>query len=205
MKKETFLYLWGQGIVKAASDIVAELPDDLKEEYNVVLNVTDSEFDKLYNEYETFRKNVRQRYFDVGKDDKNLMDGHKVCSCITGALLNVRLVTFDEKTENMPMEIVYSNYAIAFLSGIYIQYLFLLSDYLELHDTDGFEILKEQATFYFPETNAGHDSYVTGRIKTLALNDMYGNDFDVLTYADMLFWIEKYNKHLISEKLQGNG
>ena len=51
----------------------------------------------------------------------------------------------------------------------------------------------------FPETNPGHDSYVLGRIKTLALNDIYGNDFDVLTYADMLFWIEKYNRKLLEK------
>ncbi len=28
----------------------------------------------------------------------------------------------------------------------------------------------------------------------MALNDMYAIDFDILTYADMLYWIEKYNK-----------
>lgn len=27
----------------------------------------------------------------------------------------------------------------------------------------------------------------------LALNDAYKNDFDILAYADMLFWIEQYN------------
>ena len=50
--------------------------------------------------------------------------------------------------------------------------------------------LEEQGTFLFPETNKGHDSYVQGRIKALALNDAYKNDFDILAYADMLFWIE---------------
>lgn len=53
--------------------------------------------------------------------------------------------------------------------------------------------LEEQGTFLFPETNKGHDSYVQGRIKALALNDAYKNDFDILAYADMLFWIEQYN------------
>lgn len=26
-----------------------------------------------------------------------------------------------------------------------------------------------------------------------SLNDAYKNDFDILAYADMLFWIEQYN------------
>ena len=33
-----------------------------------------------------------------------------------------------------------------------------------------------------------------GRVKTLALNDLYAIDFDIITYADMLYWIEKFNK-----------
>ena len=181
---------------------MAEISPELIEKYDVQLNSSDLMCHKLYEEYHKFRQKIRQQYFDVGKNDENLIDGHKICSCITGALLNVHLVSFDKKKNDIPMNIVYSNYAIAFLSGIYIQYLFLLSDYMHDNDMESFETLKEQATFYFPETNPGHDSYVCGRIKTLALNDIYGNDFDILTYADMLFWIEKYNKDSICEKIK---
>ena len=49
----------------------------------------------------------------------------------------------------------------------------------------------------FPPTNPGHDSYPYGRIKALALNDIYGIDFDLLAYADMMYWIEDYNKTLL--------
>ena len=45
------------------------------------------------------------------------------------------------------------------------------------------------------------NTYVQGHVKTLALNDLCGNDFDVLTYTDMLFWIEWYNKEQIYNKL----
>lgn len=205
MTEDTFLYLWEQGIVKAAKDVVAEISPDLIEKYNVKLNTSDLMYDKLYKEYHKFRKQIRNQYFDVGQNDENLMDGHKICSCITGSLLNIHLVSFNKNMKDIPMPIVYSNYAVAFLAGIYIQYLFLLSDYKRDNNLEGFSILKNQATFYFPETNPRHDSYVCGRIKTLALNDTYGNDFDVLTYADMLFWIEKYNKDLIQEKIKKDG
>lgn len=200
MTEETFLYLWQQGIVKAAKDVVADISPELIEKYKVKLEISDLMYDKLYKEYHKYRQQIRERYFDVGENDENLMDGHKICACITGALLNIHLVSFDRGIKDIPLSVVYSNYAISFLSGIYIQYLFLLSDYMRDNNMESFNILKDQATFYFPPTNKGHDSYVCGRIKTLALNDTYGNDFDVLTYADMLFWIEKYNKDLIQEK-----
>ena len=102
--------------------------------------------------------------------------------------------------DDLPKNIVYSNYAVAFLSAIYVMYLFHLSNYEKNNQSEYYERLEKQATFFFPDTNLGHDSYVEGRVKTLALNDIYGNDFDILTYADMMFWIEKYNKDLIETK-----
>ena len=48
MTEDTFLYLWEQGIVKAAKDVVAEISPDLIEKYNVKLNTSDLMYDKLY-------------------------------------------------------------------------------------------------------------------------------------------------------------
>lgn len=95
--------------------------------------------------------------------------------------------------KNTPMAIALSNYAVAFLASNYVLYMFLLSDFERDGKIELYNKLKTQGTFIFPQTNKGHDPYVQGRIKTLALNDTYGNDFDILTYADMLFWIELYN------------
>ena len=65
--------------------------------------------------------------------------------------------------------------------------------------------LEEQQTIIFPKTNIGHDSYAIGRIKSLALNDVCKLDFDLLNYADMLFWIEEYNKdYLVHQLNKGN-
>lgn len=38
MTKETFTYLWKQAIVKAADDVIAEIPQDMKDKYNVRLD-----------------------------------------------------------------------------------------------------------------------------------------------------------------------
>lgn len=202
MKIDTFEYIWRHGIAKAAQDVFDEISPALREKYSVRINVSDAMCRKLYHQYEDVRLLVRKKYFDTGKDEENKIDGHKICACITGALLNVRMINYEMPDEEMPVKVVYANYEVAFLSAIYVMYLFLLSDLERDGKTECYEELKKQATFVFPMTNFGHDSYVQGRIKTLALNDLCGNDFDVLTYADMLFWIERYNKEMIYNKLQ---
>lgn len=199
MRAETFNYLWKQGIAKAAQDVIEGIPSDFRTAYNVKLDISDEICNKVYIKYEELRLQVRKNYFNTGNSDEKKIDGHKICACITGALLNVRLVSFDIK-DNMPQSIIESNYAIAFWAAIYVMYLFLLSDYEKDGELEYYNKLKKQATLFFPKTNMGHDSYVEGRIKTLALNDICGIDFDILTYADMLFWIEKYNKDLICNK-----
>lgn len=202
MEMDSFKYIWRQGIVKSVQDVFDEIPPALRKKHSVSIDVSDEMCRKLYGQYEKVRCLVRKKYFDTGKDEENKIDGHKICACITGALLNVRIINYEMSDEEIPVKIVYANYEVAFLSAIYVMYLFLLSDFERDGKMKCYDELKNQATFVFPKTNPGHDSYVQGRIKTLALNDLYGNDFDVLTYADMLFWIERYNKEMIYNKLQ---
>lgn len=202
MTIEAFDYIWKQGIIKAAESIRDEIDEDVRTKYNFTLDSSQDMFNLLYEAYDYARNQVRTKYFNVGENSENLIDGHKICACITAALLKNHLFKYDMNDNSIPKEIVYSNYALSFLASIYVLYLFLLSDYQKNDDERHFEELRKQATFYFPETNLGHDSYVQGRIKTLALNDISGNDFDILAYADMLFWIEKYNKHILSCKVE---
>lgn len=202
MKMDTFKYIWEQGIVKAAQDVFDEISSTLREKYSVRIDVSDTMCQKVYHQYEEVRLLIRKKYFDTGKNEENKIDGHKICACITGALLNIRIINYEISDEEIPVKVVYANYEVAFLSAMYVMYLFLLSDFERDGKAECYEELKNQATFVFPKTNLGHDPYVQGRIKTLALNDLCGNDFDILTYADMLFWIERYNKEMIYNKLQ---
>lgn len=203
MTLETFEYLWEQGIKKAVKHVKEEIDSDAECENKVEFDDSDEMCKKLYHRYGEIRSYVRENYFNRGNNDENKMDGHKICACITAALLDVRIAKLDLSGNEIPSSVIaYSNYTIAFLSAIYIMYLFLLSDYEKEKKTKCYNKLIEQSKFEFPETNYGHDSYVQGRIKTLALNDINGVDFDILTYADMLFWIEKYNKDLIMESVK---
>lgn len=204
MKEEAFGYLWEQGIKKAADFVLGGISPEIIAKYAVDYNVSDVTKAKVHAKYEEIRRRIRAQFFNTGAHDENKMDGHKICACITGALLDVRLISFDVRSKDMPEEVYYSNYAIAFWAAIYLLYAFLLSDYLKEGKEDHYNLLMEKGTFSFPHTNPGHDPYIQGRIKTLALNDICGVDYDVLTYADMLFWIERYNRELIDAQFSGN-
>lgn len=203
MTFDTFTYIWNQGIIKAAKDAISEIDPILQKKYSIQLDDSENMCQKLYYEYDRNKNTIRNKYFDTGENNENRIDGHKICACITAALINIRLISFNIEEENIPINISCLNYTVAFMGGIYVLYLILLSDYKSINDMDHYNKLEKKATFSFPQTNEGHDSYAWGRIKTIALNDAYGNDFDILTYADMLYWIEKYNKYLldIDEKL----
>lgn len=203
MKKETYDYLWKNAIVPAIMDVEKSISEEIRKEYRVTYHENlEEKKRRIFEEYDTQRCKVRKKYFDTGKDDENLIDIHKICACFTAALLEVRIFDYKKIDSSDPkkMAVFYSNYSVAFLTGIHMMYLELLSEFQRSHDTDLFNLLKDQKTFIFPETNSGHDGYVQGRIKTLALNDVYGVDFDILTYADMLFWIERYNMDILVQK-----
>ena len=78
-------------------------------------------------------------------------------------------------------------------------YTTLLAQYRRIGMLEYADRLAEQGMLLVPQTSPGHDEYHDGRIHTLALNDIYGNTFDLLTYSDMMFWIEYYNR----QKLEG--
>lgn len=194
MKPETYDYLCENALNRAIEDVLQSIPELIQKKYSVsYLNNFDKKKKAIFEEYDIQRKNVRKKFFDAGEDGEKLIDIHKVSACFTAAVLKVRVFDYKELTP-MDMSVFCSNYTLAFLSGIHILYLCMLADYEKSGKKELVKLLKKQATFIFPETNKGHDQYLQGRVKTLALNDIYAMDFDILTYADMLYWIEKYNK-----------
>ena len=190
-----FEYLWKFTVLNAADNVYRELPDEVAEYYHVVRNTSSEDMARVRILYEEYRDRTKSRFFDAGIDGRNLMDVHKIAACLTGALVDYRLFEYDLRDE-APTELLLCNYAAAFLAGLNVLYISKLSDLIN-NSPEDYEKLFHRASFGFPETTPGHDPYVQGRIKTLAVNDINGVDFDVLTYADMLFWIEKYNmEHL---------
>ena len=101
----------------------------------------------------------------------------------------------------MPKRMFTINYELAYTVSLGFIYATLIAQYKNIGREDFAEKLLQQKTLIVPKTSLGHDEYHDGRIHTLALNDIYGNTFDILTYSDMMFWIEYYNRQMIEDTL----
>lgn len=148
------------------------------------------------SEYESSKKELKKYFFNSGDNNDRRIDIHKIGSCYCKALLKIKYFTFDH-TPNVPVSLLLINYALAYYVSIGLIYLSLIDYYLSSSKGVYVQKLIDHHTVFVPTTNSGHDSYNLGRIKTLALNDVHNIDFDVLTYSDMLYWIEKYNRDII--------
>ena len=95
-----------------------------------------------------------------------------------------------------------SNYELAYIVSLRIIYIYLIAYYIKIDQKQFADKLISQKNLKVPQTTITHDGYNEGRIKTLALNDFYGIEFDILTYSDMMYWIEYYNRQLIEAKIE---
>ena len=49
------------------------------------------------------------------KDEENKIDGHKICACITGAMLNVRIINYEMPDEDNRL-ILFSTLSLVFFN-----------------------------------------------------------------------------------------
>lgn len=155
----------------------------------------------LFTSFNKTKKDLEEKFFYMvinQNGDGNCIDIHKVSACFCKSVIENKIFRF-KLIDNIPDQIFLCNYWAAFSISLGVMYLNLLAEYMRDEKIDQYNKLKEQKQFYFPPTNLGHDSYPFGRIKALALNDIYGIDFDLLAYADMMYWIEDYNKSMLEE------
>ena len=211
MQTETFDWLWQQ----METDIEAIKNKLLT--YNTTTNpfsfkLTSGSSTKqtIYKEYLKIKANLKERCYasEINEEKEyNLIDQHKIAACFCKAFIDKKVFTFELK-ENTPSDMILSNYTLAYTISLRIIFLYLMDYYSDCQTnlnpqlkTKCLNKLQENQTLLVPETTPSHDEYHLGRIKTLALNDYYGIPLDLLTYADMMFWIEYYNKLILEEKL----
>ena len=125
-------------------------------------------------------------------------------------LLEASLMSFDAPRTSkykkaMPWLIKVSNYALAFHVSVNIMSFFLQAYYEKIYDSMGnddyLKRFQNLERIHFPTTTEGHDTYTIGRIKAMSMRDILDKEFDMLAYADMLFWIEFYNRQLIEKQV----
>lgn len=199
MKNATYDWIWGQ-IEKSIVDIEAQFDSMEKDSFNFSRTYGDKTKYIVRDQYKIVRNDLKLKcYADQTTDNK--IDQHKIASCFCKALIQKKVFSFIVN-DNISQNMLLSNYKLAYIVSLRIIYIYLIEYYYRSGQSNLAERLMDQKTLIVPETTETHDGYNTGRIKTLAINDYYGIEFDLLTYADMMYWIEHYNRQLIEGKIQ---
>ena len=204
MRDETFNYIWDEIILKTISYLQDLFSDDAKfEKYNFSTKNLGTIKREIYSDYNTIRDHLKTNYYDATKnncDSKNRIDNHKIAACICYSLIKNKVFSFNVY-DNMPERMFTINYELAYTVSLGFIFTTLVAQYKKIGREDLANKLLKQEMLVIPQTTSGHDEYHDGRIHTLALNDIYGNTFDILTYSDMMFWIEYYNRQIIEQTL----
>ena len=203
MKNETFKYIWNEIILKTINSFEMLFTEEEKNRYRFRISRLNKSERKVFSDYNSIKCHLKNNYYDATKknqDLKNRIDNHKIAACICCSLLRNKIFSFDVY-ENMPKRMFTINYELAYTVSLGFIFATLVAQYKNIGRDDLANKLLQQGTLIVPETSFGHDEYHDGRIHTLALNDIYGNTFDILTYSDMMFWIEYYNRQVIENTL----
>ncbi len=158
---------------------------------------------EVFRDYNLIKNRLKDRYYQKKSEDNDagLIDAHKIAACICYSLVKNKPFSFDIE-EDMPENVFVSNYSVAYYSSVGVVYMTLIAEYLFNDYKEYAQKLIENGKFLEPPTSIYHDKYNTGRIYSLAQNDLYGNTFDVLGYADMMYWIELFNRQIIEDTVR---
>lgn len=152
--------------------------------------------DNLKSLYETTKNTLKQKYHFNNLDKVRKIDIHKVAACFASVIMEYKIFQYDVGAD-ISDEVFLLNARLAYSVSLAIIKEHLIIKYQGDHDKINY--LKNNQ-LYMPKTTEGHDSFSLGRIKTLALNDIFLEDFDILSYSDMLYWIELFNIMILEDK-----
>lgn len=201
MERETFDYIWGQ-VEKSICAIEGQFEPDIVARWNFRRAYGQEYSGIIKSEYETIRDQLKVRCYKKVADDEvddNKVDQHKIAACFCYAMLRRKAFAFDLDDE-IPAKMLLSNYMLAYAVSLQIIYLCMIDLYLSSEDEEKrklAKVLEDQGHLSVPETTKTHDPYNLGRAKTLALNEYHNISFDLLAYADMMYWVEHYNRQCL--------
>lgn len=201
MLVKTYDYIWDEIIVdnvKLVRDEFLNQYDDLK--YGLVVKPLKQVKQKIYDKYINENKRLKELYHH-GAESDGVIDIHKIAACFTKVVLEEEIFQYSLE-EEIPDLLLLINANLAYRVGIGLIRMHLVTVYKYYNETEIVNKLLESKELRVPLTNMGHDEYNIGRKKTLMLNDAFGNEFDILTYSDMLFWIEYYNRQCLEMKIE---
>lgn len=200
MENSSFVHLWGGCIKPAVDKVLASVDKKLIKDYKVNADLSDTKCKILFGAYRIARDNMKTHLFNVG-DGKKRIDIHKVVACFVYALLRINLVHCDtqrrEADGKVPTQISSLKYAITVSAAMYILHSLMLSN--AMLNNDNKLVSKLQDGLRAPNVNKGNDGYFVSLSKALALTHYFNGvaRFDTLAYANIFFWLDKYNTTLL--------
>lgn len=197
MNDLSFDYLWNNIILKSSNEILEIITSEDIVKYEIEFGEEDILKENVHNDYEKSKRILKELYHKKGT--KAIIDEHKISSCLCSSIIKNKFFKY-KLSKDLPADLFFLNYKIAYYSSVGVLYLFLLSNYKD--DEIIFEDLKKRKNIILPETAPSHDPYDICIIKMLLMNDIYQNNFDLLAYSNIMFCLEEYNKAYFS-KLHG--
>lgn len=201
MTDETYSYIWEEIIKFNICKLLDSIGDSYINEFKI--KVSNEKILKyiIYEEYKKKRARLKELYhYDNGDIDRKI-DSHKIAACFAAVLIEEKVFSFEIK-EGLTDDIFLLNARLAYNVSIDIIRMTLISHYMGTGKAEIANKILAKSTLYVPCTSNGHDEYNHGREKTILLNDVFGNEFDILTYSDMMFWIEFYNRQIYENEIE---
>lgn len=191
----TFDEIWDNIIVPISSNLGNKIKDiDNRAQITICNLPQDKELFKSL--YESTRDTLKQLYHFNNLDKVRKIDIHKVGACLASVIMEYKIFKF-EVDESTSDEVFLSNARLAYSVSLAIIKENLLFKYRD--DEDIMNYVKTHK-LYMPRTTEGHDRFSLGRAKTLMLNNVFLEKFDLLSYSDMLYWIELFNIMILEDK-----
>lgn len=195
MLDQTFDYIWDNIVFPMSERLKKHI---LEKDANANFSICNLPQDKdnVKKMYTETRDTLKQLYHYNNLDKVRKIDIHKVAACFACIIMQYKIYKFeiDEETSD---DVFLSNARLAYNVSLAI-----IKDNLVHKYSKNKEILNDLLCedLRMPKTTDGHDRFSLGRAKTLALNDIFLDKFDILSYSDMLYWIELFNIMILENK-----
>lgn len=197
----TYDYIWKEIIQPNIKILLSEIDDGDIDLFQVTMPNEKILKKNIFLNYEKKKDRLKELYhFDNGEVDRRI-DIHKIAACFAAVLIEDKVFSFAIK-EGLTDDIFLLNAKLAYNVSTDIIFMALIYHYIKSGDKNIVNKILENGKLYVPITSNGHDEYNMGRQKTIALNDVFGNEFDILTYSDMMFWLEYYNRQILEHKIE---
>ena len=176
------------------SDIIYQYYKELehidKRDFNgKVLKFRSQRLFLVYYYYESLRKDIRKLYMS---DEAKPMDRHKIAASVMCAILKGKVVKVQRLIPNLPMHLLMANEYIAFYCALNL---------VEMYVRDAVD--NKEYSLVMPQTLIEEENPKTSYIENICKVLYYTKNIrvcDVLSYANILFLLEKYTNTLILQK-----